>query len=221
MWLRDDLLDNADLNERYSSSLQNVVINASSPTMKVVEEELQRALQGLIAKDVSDTIVEGNILVLGTPDNSIAISSLDLDDKMQSLGDEGFIIENKILDNKKCIVVAANTDIGVLYGAFHFIRLLQTNQSIDNLKIKSSPSCKLHLVNHWDNADRSIERGYAGLSIWEWSTLPEYKHPRYTDLARVNVSLGINGIVINNVNADPLFITEHFLEKISIIADVF
>jgi alpha-glucuronidase len=77
------------------------------------------------------------------------------------------------------------------------------------------------LVNHWDNPNRLVERGYAGLSLWEWGTLPEYRHPRYTDYARFNASLGINGAAINNVNANPVIITDQFLEKIAVLADIF
>lgn len=77
------------------------------------------------------------------------------------------------------------------------------------------------MVNHWDNLDRLVERGYAGLSLWEWGTLPEYKHPRYTDYARFNASIGINATAINNVNADPEILTDQFLEKVAVLADVF
>ena len=89
-----------------------------------------------------------------------------------------------------------------MYGAFHFLRLLQTAQSIAHLDLREAPHIKLRVLNHWDNLDGHVERGYAGDSIWDWQKLPDYLDPRYTDYARANASIGINGTVLNNVNAD-------------------
>src|SRR5699024_2777550 len=114
-----------------------------------------------------------------------------------------------------------NKDIGVLYGTFHFLKLLQTHQPIQNLSIKSSPKVQLRVLNHWDNLDGTVTRGYAGGSIWNWETLPEYISPRYTEYARANASIGINGAVLNNVNASALFLTEGFLKKVAELAKVF
>src|SRR5690625_7576675 len=76
------------------------------------------------------------------------------------------------------------------------------------------------MANHWDNLNRLVERGYAGLSLWEWGTLPEYRHPRYTDYARFSASIGINGVAINNVNADHRILTDSFLERVQVLADI-
>jgi alpha-glucuronidase len=84
-----------------------------------------------------------------------------------------------------------------LYGSFHLLRLLQTNEPIASLHIVSSPRLKLRLLNHWDNLNRTVERGYAGFSIWNWHTLPGYIDQRYIDYARLNASIGINGTCIN------------------------
>jgi alpha-glucuronidase len=118
-------------------------------------------------------------------------------------------------------VIAANTDIGVLYGAFHFLRLLQTNQRIDTLGISDRPRIQHRILNHWDNLDGSVERGYAGRSLWDWYTLPGYKSPRYTDYARANASIGINGTVLTNVNANATSLTADYLKKVAALADVF
>lgn len=109
----------------------------------------------------------------------------------------------------------------MLYGVFHFLRLLQTRQNIDGLDIAESPKIQLRLLNHWDNLDRTVERGYAGFSLWDWHKLPDYIHTYYTDYARANASIGINGTVLNNVNADPLMLTPLYLEKVAALADVF
>ena len=69
------------------------------------------------------------------------------------------------------------------------------------------------MLNHWDNLNRTVERGYAGISIWNWQKLPGYIDQRYIDYARANASIGINGIVLTNVNANALILTSHIWKK--------
>ena len=102
------------------------------------------------------------------------------------------------------IAIASDGEVGALYGAYHFLRLLQTAQPIDRLDITERPKVQLRMLNHWDNMDGTIERGYAGRSLWQWNELPGTMSPRYVDYARANASIGINGTVINNVNANVL-----------------
>ncbi|HBX98173.1 MAG TPA: alpha-glucuronidase, partial [Hyphomonas sp.] len=83
------------------------------------------------------------------------------------------------------------------------------------------PKTKLRLLNHWDNLDRHVERGYAGQSIWDWHRLPDYLDPKYTDYARANASIGINGVSLTNVNADATVLTAPYLEKVAALADIF
>ncbi|RPJ00142.1 MAG: alpha-glucuronidase, partial [Chloroflexi bacterium] len=114
-----------------------------------------------------------------------------------------------------------NTDIGVLYGAFRFLRHLQTYKPLDDLSIISAPEIKLRMLNHWDNLDGTIERGYAGFSLWDWHKLPDYISPRYRDYARANASIGINGTMLTNVNSSVLMLTPQYLSKAAALADVF
>jgi alpha-glucuronidase len=108
-----------------------------------------------------------------------------------------------------------------LYGVFHFLRLLQTNQSIENLNIVSVPKLKLRMLNHWDNLNRTVERGYAGFSLWDWHKLPGYIDKRYIDYARANASIGINAVALTNVNANATVLTKPYLQKVKALADVF
>ena len=98
-------------------------------------------------------------------------------------------------------VIASDGEIGALYGAFHFLRLVQTLQPVDDLDVSQQPRLRLRVLDHWDNLDGTIERGYAGRSLWDWKALPEAPGPRLRDYARANASVGINGSVLNNVNA--------------------
>ena len=83
-----------------------------------------------------------------------------------------------------------------------------------------TPRVRLRLLNHWDNLDGSVERGYAGRSIWDWWRLPDRLVTRYRDYARANASIGINGAVLNNVNADPLVLIDRYLDKAAAVAGV-
>ena len=223
LWLRYDKITNKTLLNEYRSQIGAVVIQQDSPTIEAAKNEIKRGLDGLldISIPVRPSVSGDSDLIIGTPNGSDLIASLHLDDQLRAINDEGFLIEQKELDGKTHIVIAANSDIGVLYGVFAFLRRLQAHKKIKGISIQSEPQIKHRLLDHWDNLDRTVERGYAGLSLWQWSKLPEYKSPRYVDYARANASIGINGAVLNNVNADPRILTEQFLKKAAAIADVF
>jgi alpha-glucuronidase len=139
----------------------------------------------------------------GTPQNSPIIAGLKFNKPLAALGSDGYLIRSVKYRGRSLTVIASQTEIGALYGAFHFLRLIQTRQNISHLDIFEKPLLARRLLNHWDNLDGSIERGYAGKSLWRWSDLPDKTDPRYRDYARANASLGINGAVLNNVNSKP------------------
>jgi alpha-glucuronidase len=103
---------------------------------------------------------------------------------------------------------------------FRFLSLIQTGRSIDRLNIEDSPKLQRRVLDHWDNLDGSVERGYAGRSIWDWPQLPETVDSRYVDYARACASVGINGATLNNVNAQAVSLTAPYIEKAKAIADV-
>jgi alpha-glucuronidase len=119
------------------------------------------------------------------------------------------------------VVVAGNRDIGVLYGVFALLRRVQMNEPLDELAVTEAPRIQRRILDHWDNLNGTIERGYAGFSLWNWFALPDYLDPRYTDYARACASIGINGTVLTNVNADALVLTEPYLRKVAALASVF
>jgi alpha-glucuronidase len=144
-----------------------------------------------------------------------------LTNDLRSLGAEGFIVRALTVEGRRTIAIAANSDVGVLYGAFRFLRHLQTHASLANLAITSRPTIQRRLLNHWDNLDRSVERGYAGRSLWAWDSLPGTRSQRYRDYARANASLGINGTALTNVNANAQVLTAPYLAKVAALADIF
>jgi len=222
LWLNYEKIRDLQLIAQYKSNIKAVSIAGNSITIKKAKEELNNALKGLLDYNPkwTETGLENNSLVIGTPFSSKTIASLKLIE-LNKIVDDGYLILNKKIDGKSCIVIAANSDIGVLYGVFNFIRLLQTAESIENLQIVTSPKIKVRMLNHWDNLNRTVERGYAGFSIWDWHKLPDYIDKRYIDYARANASIGVNGTLLNNVNANSTILTKQFLEKVAALANVF
>lgn len=134
---------------------------------------------------------------------------------------DGFSISKSAKDGS--IVVKARRSAGLLYGAYELLRMQQTGNI--SLKETSTPAFEYRILNHWDNPDGSVERGYAGKSIWKWDeidgnegTMSLDLKERLTTYARANASIGINGIVINNVNASPSILSLEYIKKVKVIA---
>ncbi len=223
LWLRYPLIDNPEVLDAYRKAITQIIMDTPSPTLSAARDELTLALPTLIGKAIPavEAVTQNGVLIVGTPETSAIINRLNLGAELEQVGNEGFVIQKASVSDKDGIVITANTDIGVLYGVFHFLRLLQTHQSLDNLNIITAPAVRYRMLNHWDNLDRTIERGYAGFSLWDWHKLPDYIDPRYTDYARANASIGINASVLTNVNANALILTPQYLAKAAALADVF
>jgi alpha-glucuronidase len=218
LWLRYHPLPVAQASA-YHAQVTELAIAATTPTEQAARDELLRGVGGLLG---TLPVVTGNVdrdgaLLAGTPASSPQLARLGLDTR--ALGREGYLIRHVNVDGHAAIAIVGNNDIGVLYGAFRFLRLLQTGQSLDHLDISDAPRVQLRVLDHWDNLDGSVERGYAGASIWDWWKLPGYVDPRITDYARANASIGINGTVPNNVNANALSLTTPYLEKAAALAN--
>ncbi len=195
------------------------IIGGDSATLKAAESELQRGFKGLIGVDVAVTTTLGDgDIVLGTPQNSDIVKGLNL--PLANLGFEGFLIRTATVQGHSVTVIAGNSDTGVLYGAFRYLSLIQTRRPVDTLDIADAPKLNIRVLDHWDNPDGRVERGYAGESIWDWWRLPDLVDARYTDYARADASVGINGVVLNNVNANPINLTAPFIAKTAAVADV-
>jgi alpha-glucuronidase len=191
-----------------------------SPTLAVVKAELKRGLRGLTGRDVPwvQQPTQHGAVLFGTAQSSPIVAGMPLG--LERVGQEGYVIRSVRVNQKPVTVIAANSDVGVLYGAFHFLRLVQTGQSLASLDVVSQPRTRLRLLNHWDNLDRHTERGYAGQSIWDWHKLPGYLDPRYTDYARACASIGINGTVLTNVNANATSLSPAYIDKAAALAGV-
>ncbi len=240
LWLRYRPVDDTERLAQYRQAIGCVVVPGTSATAEIIRRELARALPALL--DMAVPFAErptGNALIVGTAAELEAIGVTIPLAESRELGAEGFLIRSlpaviasrvaakqspgNLLDqsNRNWILITGNSAPAVLTGTFHFLRLLQTHQDIRALDIKSHPRIARRVLAHWDNLDGSIERGYAGRSLWNWDTLPKTIDPRYHDYARACASIGINGACLNNVNANAKSLTTEYLEKAAALADVF
>ena len=219
LWLRYKKISNKSLLDQYKKQIGSPVVLGSSQTIAIIKTELSQAFSGLtgIPYKILSSPGKSGSFIAGAASSSPIISSIITKDELNSIGNEGFIIKTR----PGKTIITANTDIGVMYGVFHFLRLMQTQQIVLNLNIISSPKIKLRILNHWDNLNRTVERGYAGFSIWDWHKLPDFIDKKYIDYARANASIGINSTVLTNVNANASVLTRSYLEKVKALADLF
>jgi alpha-glucuronidase len=219
LWLRYRPVEQP-LADRYRAALTQLVTGSASPALQVARAELQRGLQGLlgITLAAAGNVSQDGAVVIGTPRSLPLLAALKL--SLPPPGSQGYAIRSATIGGHTTLVVAAEDDVGVLYGVFHLLRLVQTRQPLDGVGLREAPAIHLRVLDHWDNLDRSIERGYSGQSIWDWHKLPDYLDPRYTDYARANASLGINATVLTNVNSDAISLRTDYLEKAAALAGV-
>jgi alpha-glucuronidase len=216
LWLKYKRVTDPGLLQELSLNARSIYVGKNSPTLDIAVAELQKGIAAMTDREipVTKTITEGAILLVQSDQPGILA-------KTARLKKDGFYLGSTKLQGKRCVVVTALNDMGILYGTFHLLGLIQQGKSIANLNYVSNPAIQHRILNHWDNLDRTVERGYAGFSLWDWHKLPQYIDQRYHDYARANASLGINGTVLTNVNANALVLTEQYLLKVRALADVF
>ncbi len=145
------------------------------------------------------------------------ILRISADREHYGLGDEGYTIRSAGND----IILESSAEKGLLYAAYHLLRLQAEGNDCKNLNISESPLYEYRILNHWDNIDGTVERGYAGKSLWKWEELPSVISPTYEKYARANASVGINGTVLNNVNASVEILSDKYLDKVKALSDIF
>ncbi|HEY4329167.1 MAG TPA: alpha-glucuronidase family glycosyl hydrolase [Phycisphaerae bacterium] len=231
LWLRFAPPPNAGA---YGPLVRQISVEGDSPTLKIIATELSEAIAGMIgtrplpqAPDLRElpnrVSQQGNtdgIVVVGTPKSSQTVAALKVDAELQKLGADGYIIRTVAINNHPATLIASVSELGALYGTYHFLRLMQCGQPIAQLDISEHPKMMIRMADHWDNLTGAPERGYGGATNWKWSELPGTLSPRYKEYARAQASIGINGACINNVNANAIFLTAEYLTKIAALADV-
>lgn len=222
LWLRYDQIQDRQLRDQYSERVGEIVVPGDSPTLAVIRDELHRGLSGLLGHDVPvvTNLTRSSAVLVVVSTNSPSIPDAGIQSQLTSLGDDGYLIRSVTNDHGALTMIGSRSEVGALYGAFHFLRLLQMRQDISRLNLSVQPKLQRRLLNHWDNLNGSVERGYAGRSIWKWDELPGKVDERYQDYARANAAIGLNGAVLNNVNAKPEQLATTNLVKAAAIAKV-
>ncbi len=223
LWMRYRAIGDEGRLKDYRGRLKYAVMEGEAPELEAARQELRRGISGLLDAgfEFQKSLTGHGGVVAGTPDQCDLLNRDQFRSRAGKLGEEGYAIFNDTLDHAACIVVLSSKPVGTLYGIFHLLRLVQTGSDLSALDITEVPLVRHRLLNHWDNLDRTVERGYAGFSIWDWHRLPGYISPRYLDYARANASIGINGTVLTNVNANAYILTPQYLEKVAALAEVF
>lgn len=236
LWLRYQRIDDSTLRSQYVQYFSRVLLLGKSETIRVIDKELNIALPHMLGTPIAiSSAYNRNGKSANTHTEKqrlsrvIIASRADLtgfDELANSIdyshyGDQGFAVKRVNYQGTEVLLVTANTHIGLLYGTFHFLNGIQQQKDLNELSTHTTPLIRNRVLNHWDNLDRTIERGYAAFSIWDWQKLPDYIDPRYIDYARACASIGINGTVLTNVNANSWVLTPMFLEKVAALANTF
>ena len=219
-WLRYSRSENRG-RPSYAALPGRVVVLGNSDILLAAQGEMLRGVRGILGRSprAENKVRREPAIILGTlAQFHRDLPGLNLADE---LSDDGFWLKQVSVAGFECWVVAGATERGVLYGVFRLLRKLALGEELTDLDERQEPSAKLRWVDQWDNLDGTIERGYAGPSIFFENGAVRSDLSRARDYARLLASLGINGCVINNVNANPHVLSDDFLPQLRRIADAF
>jgi alpha-glucuronidase len=219
-WLRYARL-NPGVTSQYASMPAVLVTLGHSAVSQSTQTELQRGIHGMLGRSLRIEAGRSSepAIILGTVEQVRALDSGF--DPHTELKPDAFALICTRIKRQSVLVITGATDRAVLYGAFALLRKIAQGESISALNEVQAPSAPVRWVNQWDNLDGSIERGYAGPSIFfeNGSVRPNLTHA--AEYARLLASVGINGCNVNNVNADLHILDSGFLAQLARIADVF
>jgi alpha-glucuronidase len=211
----------AAFKDQFLRDFRHILID---PSVKnpVIGEELSQFITGYFQSTIPvDDQEREHAIICGLATSSFLANHYSTQEEINKLKDESFII--RYIEEKHSMVLIGGSESGLLYGVFTFIAMIQKRLDYKKIDIHESPSNPLRLLNHWDNLDGSVERGYAGSSLFFKNNQIMIDHERYHDYARLLASIGINGTVINNVNVKgkaPYLITDEYLNELAELASI-
>ena len=220
-WLRYEQIDDLRVAHRYDSLPAVVVALNDSAVVKTAQTELMRGVRGMLGRTlrIENTLPGENAIIIGTFDAVKKI--LPAFTTPTDVIEDGFYLRAMAAGRHEYLVITGPNERGVLYGAFALLRKIALHESIARLDEKENPYAPIRAINQWDNPNGSIERGYAGRSIF-WADDHIVKDlTRVHDYARLLASVGINGCSINNVNADPRVIRTDYVPELARVAEAF
>jgi alpha-glucuronidase len=199
----------------------SAVLLDSGPAARSAADELARAIRSMCGREVAvvGRISGANAFVLGTTEEAQA--AIPQWKPSRELGPEGFSLATIRVQGSAYLLIAGADTRGILYGTFRLLEKIAMQKDISSLQQSESPAAPIRWVNQWDNLDGSIERGYAGRSIFYDQGSVRADLRRASEYARLLASVGLNGCTINNVNSDLKMLTPEMVRQVARIADAF
>lgn len=219
-WLNYELSVDSNIIQEYKKFCSNILVREDSPIIMSAVDELKLAINTIfhVSPEISKKTSNASHIFISTLKN---IKDIRIDD---TIYDEGFFIRRFKRDDIENLMIVGKDEKGVLYGVFSLIRAICNGTLLEEIEGVDNPQTDLRMINHWDNMSGDIERGYAGKSIFFENNKFIDDFTRIKDYARLLASVGINAIVINNVNVhqyETKLITDEFLPDVSNVADIF
>lgn len=220
-WLRYAPIDDPNVREMYQKLPASVVALDATAVLQSAQDEMIRGFRSMLGRTLrrESSLPDESAIVLGTLGSVRRAAPNILLPK--DLKDDAYLVKAIGMKGHATILITARNDCGVLYGAFALLRKIALHQQVEFVNDAQTPYAPIRWTNEWDNLDGSIERGYAGRSIFFESGSVVADLSRAGDYARLLASIGINGCTVNNVNADLRVLTPEFLVQLARIADVF
>jgi len=211
-WLRYDRVAGPD-------TLPAVVLGlGDSPAILSARAELERGVRSMLGRTLreANSLPDENAIVIGTFADIVKTTMMF--GAPADFPDDGYVLRDMVVGPRHYLLVAGRNGRGALAGAFALLRRIALGQSSDQLDVADAPRYPIRIVDHWDNLNGTIERGYAGPSIFWAMDHVTTNLARVSDYARLLGSIGLNGCSVNNVNADTRLLTDAYLPELAALA---
>ncbi len=219
-WLRYARLQPAAA-ERYSVLPATILSLGDTLVLNTAQTELVRGVKGMLGRTLriaSGVPTEGAIMIGTVGQLQTVAPAFHI---IEGLGGDAFWLTTGEVGGYRCIIITGASDRGVLYGVFAFLSKIARQEDVFRLNELQQPSAPIRWANQWDNLDGTIERGYAGRSIFFENGRVRPTLDRVSEYARLLASVGINGCAVNNVNADLHILDPDFIPQLARVADAF
>ncbi|HEV2396804.1 MAG TPA: alpha-glucuronidase family glycosyl hydrolase [Candidatus Sulfotelmatobacter sp.] len=218
-WLRYAPLD-PQIAKRYQDLPSTIVVLGDSAVLKSAESELLSGIPKMTGRPlVASITIRDPTIVLATSQQAQALVPQP-HPPHETTGD-GYSITEVEIHGASCLLIAGNSERGVLYGAFALLRKIAQGESLEHINAAEHPAARIRWIDQWDNPDGSVERGYGGRSIFFDKGKVRDDLTRAEEYARLLASIGITTCTVNNVNAAPQVLDGAFIPQLKRIADVF
>ena len=220
-WLRHACLRDPSVRQRCDALPATTVALGDSAVVSTAQGELIRGVRGMLGRTLraEARLPKESAVVLGTFDALQAVAPASK--PPTGLAEDSYWLKTTTLNGFPCLIITAPNDRGVLYGVFALLRRIALGQAVSPLDDRQVPYAPVRWVNEWDNLDGTIERGYAGLSIFFEKDNVVDDLSRARDYARLLASVGLNACAVNNVNANPRVLRSEFLPQLARLAEAF